>query len=91
MVNVFEHDGSVGGSVGDPQLVAIGPIVGVEDEFLAQRSQISGVRTIRPLVNVFQQDGAVGGSVGDPQFGAVGPVLGSEIELALENLEVFRI
>ena len=91
MVNVFEHDGAVGGSVGDPQLFAVRDVVGRKEQLCSECCEFTGIGSVGSGSDVFEHDGVVGGSVGDPQLVTVDSVVGHEIDLAFEHCHGVRV
>ena len=80
-VDVLDQDGAGGRAVALPKLIAVGAVVGREEERPAHVREIRGIEDAAAAgLDVLDHDGAGGRAVALPELLAVGAVIGREEE-----------
>src|SRR5262249_48328798 len=85
-----DHRSAGGGAVALPQLPAVGPVFGAEEEGPVDVRQLGRGGAGRAGLNVADQRGAGGGAGTLEEFAAGGPVIGAEEQRAADGGEGCR-
>ena len=88
-VDVLHHLGACRGAVAPPELVAVGAVIGDEEEFSADGCQVGGIVVPRLVrVDVLHQLSAGRRPVASPELVAMGVVVGREVEFPVHYRQV---
>jgi hypothetical protein len=87
-IEVGHQGGAIGGAVGLPELPAMGPVVGGEEEPAVRDGEMAGVGAAGSGADVSHKHGAGGGAVAAPELEAVNAVLRHEEEHAAQGLHL---